>query len=107
MTLLVSPLVLEETTRNLAGKAPEALPAFQILRQVLSTTSVNPPRRLVLRVAQVVAVKDAPIIAAGMHSRASYLATYDRRHLLSIREDILAHFGIEVATPEEILSRLQ
>jgi hypothetical protein len=50
---------------------------------------VNPPATLVLEVAELVAVKDAPIVAAAK------------------RSNIDEQFGITVATPDEVLTRLQ
>lgn len=101
--LAISPLVLTETERNLADKAPTALPDFRIFRASLLTTLVSPSRAVVLRVAKVVVVKDAPIVAAAMRARAAYLATYDRKDLLSHRKVIHEHFGVIAAAPEEIL----
>ena len=54
-----------------------------------------------------VAVKDAPIVAAAVHAGAHYLATYDRRHLLSQAEQIRAHFRIATMTPDEVLRAVQ
>jgi predicted nucleic acid-binding protein len=50
--------------------------------------------------------KDAPIIAAARAAQASFVATYDRKDLLSSRQEILAAFGVTVATPDEILAGL-
>ena len=44
----------------------------------------------------------AGAIAAG----AALVATFDRKHLLSRRQEILAAFGVTVATPGEILANL-
>ena len=57
-----------------------------------------------LEVGRVVAVKDAPIVAAALHASCAYLATYDRKHLLQQRSTIKEHFGITVAKPNEVLS---
>ena len=58
------------------------------------------------RVALVVERKDAPIIAAAMAAGVPIVVTYDRRHLLDLAEVILASFGVEVLTPDEVLRRL-
>jgi len=58
-----------------------------MLRHAFPVT-VNPPVSLVLKVAKVVQVKDAPIVAGAIHARARYLASYDRRHLLYQRQAI-------------------
>ena len=103
-SLCLSSLVLEETERNLARKAPAALPAFNGFRETLTANLVDPPKATVLAVAETVAIKDAPIVAAAVCVHAHYLATYDRRHLLSQATAIRTRFGIEVATPGGILA---
>jgi predicted nucleic acid-binding protein len=83
LDLYISPEVLEETHRNLALKAPEAVPDFEVFRELLTAKIVEPARSLVLRAAEVVVVKDAPIVAAAVEAKATYLATYGRQHFLS------------------------
>lgn len=102
-TLCTSPLVLEETERNLWRKAPAAVPAYDAFRQALAANLVQPGKTLLLRAAKVVELKDAPIVAGAIRARAPYLATYDRKHLLNHREPIKAHFGVTVAFPGEVL----
>ena len=104
VVLSCSPFALEETERNLSAKAPAALPAFRLFRQVLAAQLVTPTRAQVLRAGRVVDIKDAPIVAGAMRARADYLATYDRRHLLSQAQAIETTFGIVVATPDAILT---
>lgn len=99
-----SSLVLEETERNLAAKAPAGLPAFRQFRPQLELHLVNPTTAQVRRAAAVVESKDAPIVAGAIRARAKYLATYDRRHLLAHKEAIQRAFRIIVATPEEVLA---
>lgn len=101
--LCFAPIVLEETERNLARKAPDGLSAFRALRAALPGEVVRPGKRLVMRLAGFVELKDAPIVAGAVLARAHYLATYDRRHLLSKAEEIQAKLGLAVATPEEVL----
>lgn len=103
LRLYLSTLVLRETERNLAKKQPKALPIFALFAETLSTAIVDPPKSLVLEVAKVVAVKDAPIVAGAISAQTGYLATYDRRHLLQLKAQIDTAFGVIVATPEEVL----
>lgn len=102
----VSDDVLVETRRNVADKAPEALVDLERFVAELGDRLVEPPRALVHEAAEVVAAKDAPIVAAAVHAGADYLATYDRRHLLSQRAAIEARFGVVVATPDKIARSL-
>src|SRR5215208_6632467 len=66
LTLWVSAFVLDETYRNLSNKAPAALPAFSLLRQTLLAHLSKPSKSLILRVARVVDIKDAPIVAGAI-----------------------------------------
>jgi predicted nucleic acid-binding protein len=77
-----------------------------LFRAVLNARRVRPTRTLVMRAAEVVAAKDAPIVAAALAARASYLATWDRKHLLQQKARLQAAFGITVATPDEVLRAL-
>ena len=105
VTLILSPLVIDETRRNLSRKSTISLPLFEAFVGQIMT--VEPPAALVREVAAIIALKDAPIVAGAMHAHAPFLVTYDRKHLLSRREDILAAFGITVATPDEVLAELE
>jgi predicted nucleic acid-binding protein len=71
--LLISDLVLEETKRNLTKNAPDALPYFSIIADLLSPESSRPTKAQVLQAAQIVHYKDAPIVAAAARSRVEYL----------------------------------
>ena len=104
VALVLSDYVLEETERNLLESAPRAHPAFLRLRASLPYRLSNPPKRLVVETARVVVPKDAPIIAAARAAGVDLVATYDRKDLLAKRSEILAAFGVTVATPEEILA---
>lgn len=101
--LHLSTLVLRETEHNLAKKQPKALPVFEILRAALLSSITDPSTSLVLQVAEVIEPKDAPIVAAAIAAQTTYLATYDRKHLLRKKDQINQHFSVIVATPDEIL----
>ena len=107
VTLVLSAYVLEETERNLLASAPRAHPAFLRLRDALPYQLSHPPHALVVDTARIVVTKDAPIIAAARSAQAPLVATYDRKDLLSRRQEILIAFGVTVATPDEILASLQ
>ena len=106
VTLVLSALVLAETERNILENAPTAHPAFIRFQQSLVYQLSQPSQRLMTHTAKVVARKDAAIVAGARAARAHWLASYDRRHLLTKRAEIQAAFGITVATPEEILRLL-
>jgi predicted nucleic acid-binding protein len=106
VTLCLSDLVLEETKRNLTKNAPEALPYFTVLADLLSPQATHPTKAEVLRAAQLVHLKDAPIVAAAAKGKAAYLATHDVKHLLTHAQAIEAAYGITVLAPAELLSIL-
>jgi SRSO17 transposase/predicted nucleic acid-binding protein len=103
-SLLASPLVLEETSRNLQKKKPAAL--TQLSRFHL-TSSANPALATIERASRIVALKDAPIIAAAVEGGAEYLVTLDQVHLLSARQAVARDFGLAVLTPGELLAILR
>jgi hypothetical protein len=98
--------VLEETKRNLTKNAPDALPYFSIIADLLSPESSRPTKAEVLRAAKIVHLKDAPIVAAAARSRVEYLATHDVKHLLNHATAIAEAYGITVLTPAELLRAL-
>jgi predicted nucleic acid-binding protein len=102
-TLCISDLVLEETKRNLTNNAPETLPYFMIIADLLSPQATRPTKAEVLRAAQLVHLKDAPIVAAAAKAKADYLATHDVKHLLAQSLAIEQAYGITVLTPAELL----
>lgn len=65
---------------------------------------VTPSPALVHDVARIVVSKDAPIVAAAVTARATFLATYDRKHLLRQAALISSQYRVTVAVPDLILS---
>jgi predicted nucleic acid-binding protein len=106
LRLMTSSLVLIETERNIAQKAPAALSAFTLLRQVIDPDLVEPSTVRIEQVSQFIHPKDAPIVAAAAVANADWLATYDRKHLLAQREIVSAQCDVSIATPDEILESL-
>jgi predicted nucleic acid-binding protein len=103
ITLVVSDLVLEETKRNLTKHAPSALPYFISIADLLSPQATNPTKAAVVKAAQIVHYKDAPIVAAAAKARAASLATHDVKHLVSHAQAIEAAYGITVLAPADLL----
>jgi predicted nucleic acid-binding protein len=86
IALAISDLVLEETKRNLTKNAPLALPYFHLLADLFVE---------VRKAAQIVHLKDAPIMAAAAKAKAEYLATHDVKHLLNHTQAIDEAYGID------------
>jgi predicted nucleic acid-binding protein len=106
IALAISDLVLAETKRNLTKNAPQTLPYFAILADLFSPFIINPTKVQVLKAAQIVHYKDAPIVAAAVKAKAEYLATHDVKHLLSHAKAIADAYVITVLTPADLLSVL-
>ena len=107
VTLVISRYVVDETWRNLSSrKSAQALPLFEAFLTRGLVEFAEPPAALVQQAAMVVVAKDAEVVAGAVHARATFVATYDRKDLLSKREEIFAAFGVTMATPEEILASL-
>jgi predicted nucleic acid-binding protein len=106
ITLAISDLVLEEAKRNLTKNAPVALPYFTILADLFSPVITNPTKAEVLKAAQIVHLKDAPIVAGAAKAKAGYLATHDVKHLLNHAQAIEEAYGITVLAPSELISIL-
>jgi uncharacterized protein len=106
VALAISDLVLEEIKRNLTKNVPSALPYFTILADLFSPFITNPTKAEALKAAQVVHLKDAPIVAAAAKAKADYLATHDVKHLLNHAQAIADAYGITVLAPAELVSIL-
>jgi predicted nucleic acid-binding protein len=106
VALAIIDLVLEETKRNLTKNAPGALPYFNLLADLFSPFITNPNKADVLKAAQIVHLKDAPIVAAAARAKVEYLATHDVKHLLAQAQAIEAAYGITVIAPAELVSIL-
>ena len=104
--LVASPLVLQETERNLYKKAPAGLAPFWELRELFDEHLVDPPENLVAEVSQHIEPKDAAIVAGAVAAGTVYLVTYDRRHLLGHAEMIHRLYGLAVVTPDEAIAAL-
>lgn len=106
IALVSCSVAFEEIRRNLAKKAPVALTAFQDFERLGFIAIVDPTEEIVTRVAAVVEPKDAPIIAGAIASTAAYVASYDRKHLITHADTIREAFGVIVDTPEVVLEML-
>jgi len=106
ITLVASKLVYGEVEKNLADKAPEALPAFHQFLDTVPFEIVRPSKRQVLQAAQYSALKDAPIVAAAKRARVDYLVSLDRRHLVGMPE-VAQRSGLKIVLPSELLEKMR
>ena len=104
--LVVSPLVLDETRRNLAESAPETLDLLDLLVKAIPFEYANPTKAEVLSAAQNVALKDAPILAAAKKAQADLLVTHDKKHLLgNSKADV--YLGARIVNPKDAVESLK
>jgi len=105
VTLVTSPLVLLETTRNLASSAPEHLAALQRILEAIPFEMVRPTTREVRAAARHVVLKDAPILAAARKAKVDYLVTLDKKHLLG-KPELAQYARTLIAAPQEVVQGL-
>lgn len=104
--LVTSALVLSETERNLAAKAPVALPYFRRFVEAVPFEIARPSKADVVEAAAYTALKDAPIVAAARHAAVDFLCSLDRRHLVEA-PDVARRSGLRIALPEEVLRHIR
>jgi len=63
---------------------------------------VKPTKRQILKATKIIEGKDAPIVAGAIFSKADYLVSFDRKHLLQHKKEIEASFKLKVLTPDKV-----
>lgn len=98
----VSEIVLQEVMRNLKKKMPE-----NVLIQFLEYLTKSNFRKVefeqeseILKYQGITDAKDIHIIAAAFKSKADYLVTLDKKHLLKLERK---NFPFKIVTPGEFL----
>jgi predicted nucleic acid-binding protein len=103
--VVISPLVLIETARNLYEKAADKAHLFEVIIEHVPFEYVQPTKREVLAAVDHVELKDAPIIAAAKKAKVDLVVTLDKKHLLG--KPVLVRFvGVDIVTPNEAVKRL-
>jgi predicted nucleic acid-binding protein len=103
VALLTSPLAIVEAERNLAGKRPSALPAFERSLAAVRVVSEPAPADVERLTPREVSARDRPLLAAAIVAGATHFVTGD-----------LADFGrwmgrqthlpLRVMTPRQFLT---
>jgi predicted nucleic acid-binding protein len=105
--LLVTRLVLREAERNIQQKLDEAdlLRFYRVIADLDLEVVPTPSTQQLDSAADLVAIKDAHVLAGARSGKATHLITLDRRHFLrnKQREGILP---IIACTPGEFLETL-
>ena len=104
--LVISTLVMEVTRRNLLEVSSEMAVLFDLLLAAIPFEIAQPTKEEVVLAAEIVELKDAPILAAARKARTDLLVTLDKKHLLG--KPHLAEFAgmLIVAPGEEITHHL-
>jgi predicted nucleic acid-binding protein len=98
--IVISDLVIEETRRNLAKSAPETEAFLDLILDLLPLEYEKPTKREILKAAEVVALKDAAIVAGAKKADVDLLVSLDKKHLLG-NTQIGEILGVEVERPQE------
>jgi uncharacterized protein len=101
--LVVSPLVLEETRRNISQVSSELADLFDLIVVAISFEIVQPTKEEVIPAAEIVALKDAPILAAARKAGTNLLVTLDKKHLLG-KPQLVAFAGMPIVAPGEAMA---
>jgi predicted nucleic acid-binding protein len=101
--LSTSPYALDEATRNIAAKYPQAQPRLTTLATQLGLVAETSDER-VRWAKTLLPPKDAPILAAAVLARVDLLVTGDKKHFAALYNRTLE--GVMVVTPAEALRRV-
>jgi len=106
LTLVVSSVVVEEVTRNLAKKSPDKAALFAEIQQIVNFETVEPEADQVKAASEYTALKDAPIVAAAIVGDCEFLVTYDHKHLLDVPL-VTQKSGLRIVTPDVVVKEIQ
>ena len=108
IVLTVSELVILESERSMAKKAPSNL---NDLRSLIKSSNLriveNPTKEEVeANLYLINDPNDVPILLAAMKARVDYLATHNRKHFLDDPK-VSERSGIKIGTPGDVLAWLR
>ena len=107
VTLYISQDVVTEAERNLTNKAPEYLPVLNTLLDLnIFTFAPEITPKEVQAAAKYIEAKDAMIVAAALKAKVTYLATFDRKHLID-PPAASQESGLIIVTPGDILTAIR
>jgi len=102
---VISTLVRKETRHNLADYAPEVFPTLEINFASIDFDIVAPSKEEVIAASRLVALKDAPILAAAKVAQVDYLVTIDKKHLLD-RPEMESYASVLTLRPVDAHQRI-
>ena len=96
-----------ETERNLSRKSENGLTVFRALMATSIITVVDSPsEEAVEKAAEYTVAKDAPIVAGAIETESTYLATFDRKHLINPPE-VAEKSGLMIDTAGNVLQAVR
>jgi len=103
--LTVSEQVIAEVERNLARKAPRALPfGRETIKSARIRVRRNPSAAEVAQYLDWIDhPADVPILVAARAARVDFLATLNRRHFLE-NPNVASRSGLRIGTPGDVLA---
>lgn len=108
IVLTVSELVIVESERAMAKKAPDNLNDLRNLIKSSNLKIVNNPSRKEVE-ANLYLIKDpndVPILLAAIKAKVDYLATHNRKHFLDDPQ-VAERSGLRIGTPGDVLAWLR
>ena len=108
IVLTVSELVILESERSMAKKAPSNLNDLRNLIKASNLRIVENPTKKEVK-ANLYLINDpndVPILLAAMKARVDYLATHNRKHFLDDQK-VTERSGIKIGTPGDVLAWLR
>lgn len=103
--LVISALVMDESRRNLADFAPEVIPALERIFDSIDFEIINPTKEDVVEAAKIIALKDAPILAAVKVAQVDLFVTLDKKHLLD-RPELETYVSSPILRPVDAYQRI-
>jgi predicted nucleic acid-binding protein len=105
IVLIVSELVIAETTYSIAKKSPENLGDVQkeITKSRINVILDPPDEEIHANLYLISDPDDVPILLAAMKAKVDYLATHDRRHFLDDPK-VAENSGLKIGTPGDVLA---
>ncbi len=97
LRIVLPEAAVKEARRNLEGKLPEALPAFEIFVASPFVETFRPTPRHVSRARRLAHDKDVPIMAAAVGAGAGILVTHNTKHFESGE-------GVRVVRPRTLIT---
>ena len=108
IVLTVSELVILESERSMAKKAPSNLNDLRSLMRSSNLRIVENPTKAEVE-ANLYLINDpndVPILLAAMKAKVDYLATHNRKHFLDDPK-VAERSGIKIGTPGDVLAWLR